>query len=145
MAFLGARSTETEAAVWKARARRPRALAPHQQRQEAGPRRGLRAAAAELAHAGPTVRDARDASGRRLQGADGRAQASGTRLNGSGVICVAHRDLTPERDARAGARGCTVQVSRARRAAFAAHRSRARTLGCLRASRDSLGHPSETG
>ncbi len=105
---------------------------------------GLRAAAAEFTKA-PTVRDARDASGRRRQGANGRAQASGTRLNGRAAWLrgTAH-DLT-ERDARAGARGCTVQVSRARRAAFAAHRSRARTLGCLRASRDSLGHPSETG
>ena len=146
MAFGGARSTETEAAVWKARARRPLVLAPRQQRQDRAEAwaHGLRAAAAELTKA-PNVRRAQEASGRRLQGADGRAQASGTRLNGSGVICVAHRDLTPERDARAGARGCTVQVSRARRAAFAAHRSRARTLGCLRASRDSLGHPSETG
>ena len=61
------------------------------ERQETGPRSGqcgLRAAAAELAHAGPTVRDARDASGRRLQGANGPAEASGTRLNGEDGVAA---------------------------------------------------------
>ena len=148
MAFLGARSTETEAAVWKARARRPLVLAPRQQIQDRAEAwaHGLRAAAAELTEA-PNGRRAQEASGRRLQGANGPAEASGTRLNGRAAWMrgppfwreIAARCM--KRDARAGARGCTVQVSRARRAAFAAHRSRARTLGCLRASRDSLGHP----
>ena len=42
---------------------------------------GLRAAAAELTEA-PNGRRAQEASGRRLQGANGPAEASGTRLNG---------------------------------------------------------------
>ena len=80
---MGARPTETEAAVWKARARRPLVPAPRRQIQDRAEAwaHGLRAAAAELTKA-PNVRRAQGASGRRLQGADGRAQASGTRLNG---------------------------------------------------------------
>ena len=83
MAFLGARSTSTEAAVWKARARRPLVLAPRQQRRDRAEAwaHGLRAAAAEFTKA-PNVRRAQEASGRRLQGANGPAEASGTRLNG---------------------------------------------------------------
>jgi hypothetical protein len=46
---------------------------------------GLRAAAAELTKA-PTVRRAQEASGRRLQGANGRAQASGTKTQRSGGV-----------------------------------------------------------
>ena len=108
------------------------------------------AAAAELTKA-PTARKAQEASGRRRQRASGRAQTSNTRLNGRAAWMRGPpfwREIAArctKRDGRAGARGCTVQVSRANGAASAAHRSRARTLGCLRASRDSLGHPSETG
>ena len=102
--------------------------------------------AAELTKAA-NVRKAQKASGRRLQGANGPAEASDTRLNGRASWMRGPpfwREIAArctKRDGRAGARGCTVQVSRARRAASAAHRSRARALGCLRASQDSLGHP----
>ena len=85
---MGARPTETEAAVWKARARRPLVPAPRRQIQDRAEAwaHGLRAAAAELNEA-PNGRRAQEASGRRLQGANGPAEASGTRLNGR-ALCA---------------------------------------------------------
>ena len=48
---------------------------------------GLRAAAAEFTKA-PNVRRAQGAPGRRLQGANGPAEASGTRLNGEDGVAA---------------------------------------------------------
>ena len=71
--------------------------------ETSGLRRGLGAAAAELAPAGPTVRDARDASGGRRQRANEPSQASDTRLNGglrlASVRLVSYTPLARKRRA----------------------------------------------